>query len=257
MLEAIELTRDFGTHRALDALTIRVSPGEVFCLLGANGAGKSTTMKLFLGFLVPTSGKALIDGLDVTKEPVASKRKVIYIPELVSLYSDLSGMENLAYFSALAGVENRDEAFFHDCLVRAGLSSAAVGRRAGTYSKGMRQKVGLALAYARQAKALLLDEPTSGLDPQASVEFHEALCQQREQGVAVLMATHDLFRAREVADRIGIMRGGRLQRIVDAHTISAVELESLYLEEMGYSRLSATNTRASVPANDIPRSRTE
>lgn len=241
MLEAVKLTKHFGPHRALDDLNIRVSAGEIFCLLGANGAGKSTTLKLFLGFLLPTSGVACVDGVDVTQEPVRSKRKLLYIPEQIALYGELTGLENLAFFAALSGVEDLNETHLRDCLSEAGLARDAMDRRASTYSKGMRQKVGLALAYAKQAGALLLDEPTSGLDPQASVEFHDMVCRQRDRGAAVLMATHDLFRAREVADRVGLMRSGRLVRILDAADVTAAELEQLYLEAMGAQRRSRTS----------------
>jgi len=239
MLEAMKLTKNFGSHRALDDLNVRINAGEIFCLLGANGAGKSTTLKLFLGFLAPTSGAAFVDGVDVSREPVHSKRMLLYIPEQIALYGELTGLENLAYFSALSGSGDLNEARLRDCLNEAGLPKEAMDRRASTYSKGMRQKVGLALGYVGQAKALLLDEPTSGLDPQASVEFHDMVCRQRDRGAAVLMATHDLFRAREIADRIGLMRSGRLVRILDAANITAAELEELYLQEMGAHRRAA------------------
>jgi ABC-2 type transport system ATP-binding protein len=233
MLEAIALTKNFGSHRALDALDLTVSPGEIVCLLGANGAGKTTTINLFLGFLEPTSGEARVDGVDVRTDPVGTKRKLLYVPEQIALFGELSGLENLAYFSALSRIEDRSPAHLRNCLAQAGLADAAMDRRASGYSKGMRQKVGLALAIAKQARALLLDEPTSGLDPQASAEFHSLIVRQRDAGAAVLMVTHDLFRAREVGTRIGLMRGGRLRRMVDAADITAAELESLYLEEMG------------------------
>jgi ABC-2 type transport system ATP-binding protein len=233
MLEAIALTKDFGTHRALDALDLRVDPGEIVCLLGANGAGKTTTINLFLGFLQPTSGEARVDGLDVRADPVGTKRKLLFVPEQIALFGELTGLENLAYFAALSGIADRTQARLRDCLARAGLESAAIDRRAAGYSKGMRQKVGLALAIAKQARALLLDEPTSGLDPQASAEFHDLIVRQRDAGAAVLMVTHDLFRAREVGTRIGLMREGRLRRMIDAADITANELEALYLEEMG------------------------
>lgn len=233
MLQATALTKDFGSHRALDRLDLRVDPGEILCLLGANGAGKTTTINLFLGFLSPTSGSARVDGIDVQSDPVRTKRRLLYIPEQISLFSDLTGVENLDYFAALADIDDRSPARLRECLTAAGLPSAAFDRRAADYSKGMRQKVGLALAIAKAARALLLDEPTSGLDPQASAEFHELLVRQRDTGAAVLMVTHDLFRAREVGTRIGLMREGRLKRMIDAREISAAELESLYLEEMG------------------------
>lgn len=233
MLEAVALTKDFGPHRALDGLNLTVSPGEIVCLLGANGAGKTTTINLFLGFLEPTSGEARVDGVDVRSGPLGAKRKLLYVPEQIALFDELSGVENLAYFAALSGIEDGSATHLRDCLERAGLARGAMERRASSYSKGMRQKVGLALAIAKQARALLLDEPTSGLDPQASAEFHALLVRQRDAGAAVLMVTHDLFRAREVGTRIGLMRGGRLRRTIDAADITASELESLYLEEMG------------------------
>ena len=234
MLEAVALTKEFGSVRALDALNLRVDPGEVVCLLGANGAGKTTTINLFLGFLEPTAGAARVDGVDVRRDPVGSKRKLLYVPEQVALFHELTGLENLAYFAALSGLEDRSPAHLRDCLSKAGLPQAAMNRRASGYSKGMRQKVGLALAIAKQARALLLDEPTSGLDPQASAEFHSLVVRQRDAGAAVLMVTHDLFRAREVGSRIGLMRDGRLRRMIAAADIDAIELERLYLEEMGW-----------------------
>ena len=233
MLEAVALTKDFGPHRALDGLNLTVSPGEIVCLLGANGAGKTTTINLFLGFLEPTSGEARVDGVDVRADAIGSKRKLLYVPEQIALFGELSGLENLAYFAALSGIEDVSATHLRDCLDRAGLARDAMDRRASSYSKGMRQKVGLALAIAKQARALLLDEPTSGLDPAASAEFHALVVRQRDAGAAVLMVTHDLFRAREVGTRIGLMRGGRLRRMIDAANITASELESLYLEEMG------------------------
>lgn len=233
MLEATALTKDFGSHRALDALDLRVDPGEILCLLGANGAGKTTTINLFLGFLEPTSGRATVDGIDVQTDPVGTKRRLLYVPEQISLFGELTGLENLDYFAALSDIDDRSPARLRECLAAAGLPPAAFDRRASGYSKGMRQKVGIALAIAKDARALLLDEPTSGLDPQASAEFHDLLVRQRDAGAAVLMVTHDLFRAREVGTRIGLMRDGRLQRMVAAKDINAAELESLYLEEMG------------------------
>lgn len=233
MLSAKALTKDHGAHRALDNVTFTVEPGEIYCLLGANGAGKSTTIKLFLGFETPTSGSAEVDGLNPRQEPRAVRRRLLYIPETIALYDELSGFENLDYFSRLAGVADRSATRLREALAAAGLASDAFDRRVGHYSKGMRQKVGIALAIVKEAKALLLDEPTSGLDPQASAEFHALLMRQRDRGAAILMATHDLFRAREAASTIGLVRAGRLRRTLDASKITANDLESLYLEEMG------------------------
>lgn len=241
MLEAVALTKHFGSHRALEALDLRVERGEIVCLLGANGAGKTTTINLFLGFLEPTSGEARVDGVDVRSDPVGTKRKLLYIPEQIALFGELSGLENLRYFAALSRVEDRSVSHLRACLTRAGLAHAAIDRRASGYSKGMRQKVGVALAIAKQARVLLLDEPTSGLDPQASAEFHDLIVRQRDAGAAVLMVTHDLFRAREAGTRIGLMREGRLRSMVRAADITASQLEALYLEEMGRTASCATS----------------
>ena len=232
MLNAQALTFKFRDGTAVDRLDLQVNAGEVFCLLGANGAGKSTTIKLFLGFLTPTSGLAAIDGVEVARNPIAARRKVLFIPEQVALHEELTGMENLAYFATLSAVADATPARLLECLSQAGLPTSSVHRRASTYSKGMRQKVGVALAIAKGAKVLLLDEPTSGLDPQASAEFHDLVARQRDAGAAVLMVTHDLFRAKHIADRIGIMRDGRMRPPVAAATVTAQELEATYLKVM-------------------------
>ncbi len=176
-------------------------------------------------------GQVMIDGLNVASEPLKTKLRLAYIPEQVNLYGYFSGVENLAYFAELGGHRYSDtdlRAFLDD----AGLQSAAHDRRVTEYSKGMRQKVGIAIAMAKQAKALLLDEPTSGLDPSASHEFSRLLGQLRDRGVAILMATHDLFRAKEDATRVGIMYRGKLVRELTAAEISHTDLEKLYLETM-------------------------
>ena len=231
MLATENLTKRFNGTVAVDALNLRVAPGELYALLGPNGAGKTTTINCFLGFLAPDGGKVTIDGLDVAADPLATKRRLAYIPEQVNLYGHFSGVENLAYFAELGG-HPYDDATLRDFLAEAGLQQEAHDRRVSGYSKGMRQKVGIAIALAKQAKALLLDEPTSGLDPSASHEFSRVLAQLRTRGVAILMATHDLFRAKEDATRVGIMRHGRLVRELTATEISHTDLEKLYLETM-------------------------
>ena len=232
LLEATNLAKRYGQTQALRGLNLTVDAGEVFCLLGANGAGKTTTIQLFLGFIEPTSGSAKIDGMEVSEHPLETKRLLAYIPENVMLYPALSGLENLEYFTELAGVEEIDETGLREILARAGLPEDAVTRPVGAYSKGMRQKVGIAMAIARHAKLLLLDEPTSGLDPKASNEFSQLVSSLREEGVGVLMATHDLFRSREVGTRIGIMKQGELVVQFNAEDVTHTDLERIYLEHM-------------------------
>ena len=149
MLEAIGLSKAYDGAIALAGLDLTVKPGEVFCLLGANGAGKTTTINLFLNFLNPTSGAAKVAGLDVSTHPLETKKYLAYIPEQVTLYRHLSGLENLEYFSVLGGRADYTAEQLLGFFDQVGLSRDAAGKRVGTYSKGMRQKVGIAIARAK------------------------------------------------------------------------------------------------------------
>lgn len=229
MLSAKDLTKQYGTQTALNQLNLEIKAGEIFALLGQNGAGKTTTINCFLGFVQPTSGAAYIDQLEVAKNLQTIRRQLAYIPETVMLYPNLSGIENLAFFSSLAGF-NYSTTELESYLNYTGLQASAHHQRLGGYSKGMRQKVGVAIAVAKQAKALLLDEPTSGLDPKAANEFSSILQQLAQNGTAILMATHDIFRAKETADQIGIMKEGNLVSVIDTASVSASALEELYLQ---------------------------
>ena len=229
MLIAENLSKTYGDYKALNNLNLKLNKGEIFALLGQNGAGKSTTINIFLGFVKPTEGVAKINGISVVDHPEETKEFIAYIPETVLLYPNLTGVENLKFFSSLAGFDYDNEALTN-FLSKAGLQSDAYHNRLGGYSKGMRQKVGIAIAIAKKAKVLLLDEPTSGLDPKASNEFSEILKELASEGTTIFMATHDIFRAKEVADRIGIMKRGNLISEINADEISANELEKLYLQ---------------------------
>ena len=229
MLIAENLSKTYGDYKALNNLNLKLNKGEIFALLGQNGAGKSTTINIFLGFVKPTEGVAKINGISVVDHSEETKKYIAYIPETVLLYPNLTGVENLKFFSSLAGFDYDNEALTN-FLSKAGLQSDAHHNRLGGYSKGMRQKVGIAIAIAKKAKVLLLDEPTSGLDPKASNEFSEILKELASEGTTIFMATHDIFRAKEVADRIGIMKRGNLISEINADEISANELEKLYLQ---------------------------
>ncbi|UPT84644.1 ABC transporter ATP-binding protein [Bradyrhizobium barranii subsp. apii] len=232
MLDAIDVTKQFGANTALDGVSLSVSPGDIYCLLGANGAGKTTLVNLFLNFIEPTSGNLKIGELDVTLKPLETKRLLAYIPEQVTLYAPLTGLENLAFFSSLAIGEQLARPRLLELLEAAGLPSGAADNRGATYSKGMRQKVGIAIALAKNAKALLLDEPTSGLDPSAANEFSELLVNASRSGVAILTTTHDLFHAKQTGTRIGIMKRGRLVDELKSEDVSHADLEALYLKHM-------------------------
>jgi ABC-2 type transport system ATP-binding protein len=231
MLQTINLSKHYQQHIALSELNLSVNPGEIYCLLGANGAGKTTTINLFLGFLQPTLGKAFINGLDVSTQGQKTKEYLTYIPENLMLYPSLTGVENLGFFCGLSAKKfSTVELEFY--LSSAGLQSDFQHKRVSTYSKGMRQKVGIALAIAKDAKVLLLDEPTSGLDPKASNEFSELLLSMKARGVATLMATHDLFRSKDTGTHIGIMKQGRLIENLPTSELSFRDLEQLYLAHM-------------------------
>lgn len=231
MLEAINLSKNYGGHKALTDLNLLVAPGQIFCLLGANGAGKTTTINLFMGFLQPSSGQAKVNDLDVMAQSREAKKHLAYVPENLTLYGNLTGLENLQFFAGLGG-EKPDKSSAEELLHSVGLQSGAIHKRVSKYSKGMRQKVGIAIARAKQADNLLLDEPTSGLDPQASNDFAELLQDMRQNKVAILMATHDLFRAKESGTHIGIMKAGKLIHSLNSDEITLMELEHLYLETM-------------------------
>ncbi len=216
---------------AIQNLTLKVQAGEIFGLLGANGAGKSTTINALLGFVPLDSGQVKVNGIDVGDQAQSARQHIGYIPENVHLYPYLSGVENLDYFCRLAGIKYK-RADLSAMLTKCGLQEDAHGRKVKGYSKGMRQKVGIAIAYAKKAKVYLLDEPASGLDPMASNELSDLLRQLVAEGAAILMASHDIFRVREVCHRIGILKQGSLVKEIQSADVSATELEALYLEYM-------------------------
>lgn len=229
MLKAINLTKSYTGTTALNGVSFEVNRGEIFCLLGQNGAGKTTTINLFLGFIEATSGKALINDVEVKPNNSTTNKMIAYIPEVVQLYGNLSGIENLDFFSRLAGF-NYSEKDLKDYLSKAGLQPQAHAKRLSTYSKGMRQKVGIAIALSKNADVIFMDEPTSGLDPKATAEF-TAICKTlAAEGKSIFMATHDIFNAVNVGTRIGIMKEGSLVHEVDTININANELQQLYLE---------------------------
>ena len=225
------ITKRFGRFEAVKDLSIQIEEGEIYGLLGSNGAGKSTTINILLGFLKPDKGEAFIDGINVTANVDSARKKIGYISENVNLYPYLTGIENLNYFCKIAGEDYNDEALskiLNDC----GLDSDAINKKVGSYSKGMRQKVGIAIAFAKKAKVLLLDEPASGLDPLASTELSSTLKSLAKKGAAVLMASHDIFRVRETCDRIGIIKNGSLIDQMDTSKVTTNELEKIYIDYM-------------------------
>jgi len=206
-VRSLVLVRD-GTA-VLNDVSFAVAPLDIYALLGGNGAGKTTTLLTLLGFLSPSGGSVLVDGREVAADVEAARAQIAYLPEAASLYGHLTAYENLAYFLDLAG-RKVDRAAIDAALDQVALPLEARTRRMQAFSKGMRQKTAIALALLRDTPILLLDEPTSGLDPVAIDEFHDMVKALAVAGRTVLMVTHDVYGACQVADRVGLLRGGRL-----------------------------------------------
>ncbi|MEL6556950.1 MAG: ATP-binding cassette domain-containing protein [Bacteroidota bacterium] len=228
MLVAKNLSKNYGSHIALTDLNLEIGTGEIYCLLGQNGAGKTTTINLFLGFIEPTSGKALIDGVEV-KTNQQTNHLIAYIPEVVQLYGNMNGLENLEFFSRLSG-HHHSSTELKALLSKAGLQESAHEKKLALYSKGMRQKVGIAIALSKDARIIFMDEPTSGLDPKATDEF-TAICKElAAEDKSIFMATHDIFNAVNVGTSIGIMKEGQLIHSETTAGINANQLQELYLK---------------------------
>lgn len=232
MLEAVGLTKRYEDGvLALDDASFRVDAGQIFVMLGANGAGKTTTINLFLNFVEPTSGEARVDGIVTHREPLEAKRRLAYVSEQVRLYPNFTALQNVRFFTKLGGRSRRDEEL-GAALLRVGLPEVDHGRRLKDFSKGMLQKCGIAIAILKDAPAILLDEPTSGLDPEAGFEFVRLVGSLRDEGKAILMSTHDIFRAKELADRVAFMRGGRIVAQRTREELVGEDLEELYLRHV-------------------------
>ena len=225
------IVKYFKKQIVIDNLSLSIKKGEIYGLLGANGAGKSTTINILLGFIKPNSGKSVINGIDVLKSSKETQKLIGYIPENVNLYPYLSGIENLNYFCKLNG-KNYDQKKLEHILVKCGLDLHEHKVKTKNYSKGMKQKVGIAIAYAKQAIVYLLDEPASGLDPLASNDLSKLLKNLSSNGATIFMASHDIFRVRETCDRIGILKNGLLLKEMYSNDVTTKELEQIYIKYM-------------------------
>ena len=205
------LTKVYGEKRAVDNLYLTVGKGEVFGLLGPNGAGKTTTVLMLLGLTEPTEGFAWIDGHDCIREPIAVKRIVGYLPDNVGFYNDLTGRENLRFTGRLNGLSGDFlEQRIEELLERVGMTEAA-DKKAGTYSRGMKQRLGIADVLMKDPKVIIMDEPTLGIDPQGMRELLELIRQLAEEDKRTIMiSSHQLQQIQQVCDRVGIFVKGKL-----------------------------------------------
>lgn len=226
-IEIVDLVVRYGDRDVIDHLALTVRAGEVYGLLGGNGAGKSTTLQAILGFVRPSAGRVRVVGRDPVSEPAEVRRAIAYIPENVALYEHLTARENIDYFLRLAGLRPvADE--INKALRTVGLAEEAWERRVSGFSKGMRQKTAIALAVLRRASVLLLDEPTSGLDPGATADFNALVSRLRGEGAAILIVTHDLIGVADIADRIGFLERGRISDEMVAEGPERFDLRALH-----------------------------
>ena len=231
-IEVRDLAVAYQATPILQGLHLRVRRGEIYALLGGNGAGKSTTINALLGFVRPSAGHVRVCGADVAADPLGARQHLAYVPENVALYAHLDARENIEYFLRLAGKPVL-RAEIDAALDAVGLEPGARANHLATYSKGMRQKVAIALAVARAVPVLLLDEPASGLDPHATNEFNALLRQLRERQVAIFMVTHDLLGAAQVADRIGFLDRGHIAIEFAASGSARFDVNELYQRYAG------------------------
>jgi len=210
LIEAHGLTKRYGTMRAVDDVSFQVGRGEIFGLLGPNGAGKTTTILMLLGLTDVSAGTVRVLGHDPQRDPLGVKRQLGYLPDAVGFYDYLSARDNLAYTARLLGLQAAQrKPRIDQALARMRLSDVA-DRRVATYSRGMRQRLGLAEIVMKDARVAILDEPTSGLDPQSTEEFLDLIRALKADGVTVLLSSHLLEHMQRVCDRVALFRRGRI-----------------------------------------------
>ncbi len=218
------------TVYAVNKSSFEVKQGEIFIMLGANGAGKTTTINLILGFTEATAGSIYINKIDAIKNPLEVKKYVAFVDENVRLYGGFSGLQNRDFFSKMAGKYDMKEKDYINIMEKVGLPDDSYNRPLKNYSKGMRQKIGIAIALAKDAPLIILDEPTSGLDPKAGADFVSLLLQLKKAKKTIFMTTHDIFRAKKLADHLGIMANGELKIVMDKKKILKADLEKIYIK---------------------------
>jgi ABC-2 type transport system ATP-binding protein len=229
IIETDGLTKKYGSQIAVNDLALQIREGEVFGFLGPNGAGKTTTLLMFLGLTEPTSGKVRVCGFDPTREPLRIKEKVGFLPENVGFYDDMDAKENLRYVARLNRIPDEvSKKRIDELLEVVGLFEEA-GKKAGLYSKGMRQRLGIAEVLIKEPKLVFLDEPTIGLDPDGTnrmLDLVQSL--SRQKNITVFLSSHLLDQVQRICDRVGIMIKGRL--------VAAGPIKELARDKLGIDR---------------------
>jgi ABC-2 type transport system ATP-binding protein len=247
VIEAQGLTKRYGRIAAVDGVSFTVARGEIFGLLGPNGAGKTTTILMMLGLTDVTGGSIRVLGHDPAREPLQVKRRVGYLPDTVGFYDHMTARDNLRYTAALIGLDAADsDRRIADALDRVGLGEVGQ-KRVGAFSRGMRQRLGLAEILMKDAAIAVLDEPTSGLDPQATAELLAMIRSLKSHGVAVLISSHLLERVQSVCDRVALFSAGRIALIGSVPELASQVLGGGYHVEVEADGVGLADRLAAVP----------
>lgn len=238
MLELTEVTRQYGNQTAVQGLSLRLLPGDFLGLIGPNGAGKSTTLKMCVGHLKPTTGEVRLNGQDVFAHPLVARQQIGYVPEYLTLYDYLTGLEFVCFVGEVKGLSVEARTKEAESLLEMLELGDERDRLIRTYSQGMRRKVALAAAMMGSPSVLVLDESLNGLDPATNHRLKAHLQTLASRGTAILLSSHGLEVLERICNRIAVMRGGRLVALLNAQELDAIRgqpggLEQYFLQQTG------------------------
>ncbi|MFN8464734.1 MAG: ABC transporter ATP-binding protein [Caldilineaceae bacterium] len=213
VLDVQGLTKHYGKFVAVDNLNLRINRGEIFGLLGPNGAGKTTTILMLLGLTEPTSGSVRVLGFDPTRQPLSVKARVGYLPDAVGFYDELTARENLAYIARLNGLPRKEaNSRIEAAIARMGLSDV-LDKQVRTFSRGMRQRLGVADLLIKRPQLIIMDEPTLGLDPEAARQFLQLIVELRDEGITLMLSSHLLHQVQAVCNQVGLFSKGKMELV--------------------------------------------
>ncbi len=232
VIETHGLSKRYGRVSAVENLDLTIEAGEIFGLLGPNGSGKTTTILMLLGLTEPTQGEVKVLGRNPLREPLAVKKRVGYLPDAVGFYDQLSARENLAYAGRLQGLRSAEATERIETALKEVRLDDVANRRVGTYSRGMRQRLGLADVLMKQAEVAILDEPTSGLDPQSTQELLELIRLMARRGMTIVLSSHMLTMVQSICDRVALFNQGRIGLVGRVADLAAQVLGGSYVIEI-------------------------
>jgi ABC-2 type transport system ATP-binding protein len=251
VIAAESLSKRYGSASAVDNISFNIRKGEVFGLLGPNGAGKTTTILMLLGLTEISAGTVSVLGYDPARQPLQVKRRVGYLPDSVGFYDHLTAVENLSYTAKLMGLPRKERTLrIADALRRVRLDEVA-GKRVATFSRGMRQRLGLAEIIVKKAEIAILDEPTSGLDPQATLEFLDLIRELKAEGVTVLLSSHLLDQVQRICDRVALFQSGRIVLMGSVAALSVQVLGAGFVVEVEAEGAGIARRLATIPGVSI------